>query len=147
MKIPVFRSRQYNYDAKADQQKHKDTKITHAKVREFLRCAYYLAMRGEENIITFVSAYLTIKARRYKDERVSILVDPEEKRMEIIWFGKDRKKKGYDDGVDNPVVMLASPWALIRRHGETACIEDHVIEQAKKEGYQQEKQNAAKMPV
>ena len=96
----------------------KATSIKNAEVKDFLRCAYALALR-EGNVRR--DSYW------YEDERVTIEMNRTEGSMEITWKGTDRRKYGLEGG-DNPVVMVVKGWVLIRRHGETNLIQDHIID-------------------
>jgi hypothetical protein len=98
-----------------------------------LRAAYTLAMKcGVWMPQQFVSGVLSYEVKEYQDHRVCIRVALHNKSMEIIWLGADRRFREFADTADNPVVMVANPWVLIRWHGETNCIQQHIIDAAKR---------------
>lgn len=99
---------------------YKPRPIKNAEVKDFLRCAYVVALCR-------CNAPPKAKRYRYEDERVIIEMDAFRCEMEITWKGPDRRKYGLEGG-DNPVVMVTKNWVLIRRHGETNLIQDHIID-------------------
>lgn len=124
-RMPTFK-----YQNVLEHEIKKPESIKNSRTKDFLRCAYAVAMRHGVRGSHFVSGVLNRdhQALKYEDDRVQILLDDADGRMEVVWKGADRVLHGYEDEGDNPVVMVSAGWILIRRHGETRIIEDHVID-------------------